>query len=60
MRCLKPGGLLLLMEFDWNLYSEDRVTACAIADGDSSGGSWMQRIFKGLLVTHSLVTGIGF
>ena len=45
--CLKPGGLLVLVEFHWQLYDEDKVTPAQELSDDSPRGSALQRIFHG-------------
>jgi hypothetical protein len=51
LQCLHPGGLLLISEFTWTVYADDRTTALEAASGDDSEGSWLQRILSGTFYT---------
>lgn len=49
--CLKPGGLVILMCADIQIYDEDRVSAVKIPDiekeGPDSKGSWFHKVIWG-------------
>jgi hypothetical protein len=44
-RCLKPGGILIIGEFDMNSCAEDMVSSqkMALDTPDEAGNSWIQR-----------------
>ncbi|KIM25780.1 hypothetical protein M408DRAFT_204068 [Serendipita vermifera MAFF 305830] len=44
-QCLKPGGLLLIVEFDMSFYAEDMVSSQKMATPNQPTGSWLQRYF---------------
>ncbi|PVF98123.1 S-adenosyl-L-methionine-dependent methyltransferase [Serendipita vermifera] len=44
-QCLKPGGLLLLVDLDTQLCAEDMVTIQKIATPNQPDGSWLARYF---------------
>ncbi|PVF99487.1 S-adenosyl-L-methionine-dependent methyltransferase [Serendipita vermifera] len=46
LQCLHPGGLLLIGEFSWTVYDDDRVTPLVAASEENSEGSWLQRILS--------------
>ena len=46
--CLKPGGLLLLVEFEGMFCAEDMVSAQKMATPNQPNGSWIQRFCYGM------------
>ncbi|PVG03394.1 S-adenosyl-L-methionine-dependent methyltransferase [Serendipita vermifera] len=42
-KCLKPGGLAIFMEGDFDLWSEDRRSLQVPASDENPNGSWLQR-----------------
>lgn len=42
-RCLKPGGLAIFIEGDFDLLGEDQITILEPASDNNENGSWMQR-----------------
>ncbi|CAG8651721.1 2079_t:CDS:10, partial [Acaulospora colombiana] len=44
-QCLKPGGLLLIVDLDTQLCAEDKVTIQKIATPNQPDGSWLARYF---------------
>ncbi|CAG7852682.1 SubName: Full=Uncharacterized protein {ECO:0000313/EMBL:KIM28354.1} [Serendipita indica DSM 11827] len=44
--CLKPGGMLVLVELDWQVYEEDKKTPASEFSEASLSGSALQRIFR--------------
>lgn len=44
--CLKPGGMLVLVELDWQVYEEDKKTPASEFSEASLNGSALQRIFR--------------
>ncbi|KIM34404.1 hypothetical protein M408DRAFT_325809 [Serendipita vermifera MAFF 305830] len=42
--CLKPGGIVIMVEGDIRPYHEDKVTHYAPADLEAEGGSWWARV----------------
>ena len=46
-KCLKPGGLLLVIDLDIMLCAEDMVTSQKMATPNQPDESWIQRYFYG-------------
>jgi hypothetical protein len=46
-KCLKPGGVAIFMEGDFDLWSEDRRSLQVPASDDNPNGSWLQRWMQG-------------
>ncbi|KAG8804778.1 hypothetical protein FRC16_000032 [Serendipita sp. 398] len=44
--CLRPGGLLILAEIDWQLYEEDMKTPVIPASDEHPKGCWIQRFLE--------------
>lgn len=56
--CLKPGGLLIMMDGDMRLYGEDMIHPAPLGvdveeGGDPKAGSWTARIVRGLSAIHT-------
>ena len=48
VRCLRPGGVLLLVEGDMVIFGEDlRPQPLADLEGAGQGGSWLARMLHG-------------
>ena len=47
VRCLRPGGILLLVEGDMILFGEDLRPYPMASIEDGTGGSWMARMLYG-------------
>ena len=45
--CLKPGGIVLWVEADYDMYSADRYIYMPFATAEDGSGSWFQRIAHG-------------
>lgn len=45
--CLKPGGLVIWMDGDYDFYTPDIHTYRSIASSSNPSGSWFGRIFYG-------------
>jgi hypothetical protein len=45
--CLKPGGIVLWIEFDFTIYFTDQITYIPPAVDDTPGTSWVSRIMTG-------------
>lgn len=46
-QCLKPGGLLLIVDFDMHLLAEDMLSSQKMASAHQPNGSWVQRFCYG-------------
>lgn len=46
-KCLKPGGILIVMESDLDLLAEDQKSFLPIATEDDTNGSWLRRVMYG-------------
>ncbi|KAG8830082.1 hypothetical protein FRC17_005476 [Serendipita sp. 399] len=44
--CLRPGGLLILAEIEWQIYEEDMQTPVSPASEQQPDGSWVQRFLQ--------------
>jgi len=53
--CLKPGGVVIMVEGDWRPYKEDRTTLYPLADLGTDGGSWWGRVCHGEVYDISAV-----
>lgn len=55
-RCLKPGGLVILICADTRIYGEDRLHAAKVPDtvreGANSEGSWFRKIIWGPYILY--------
>lgn len=49
VRCLKPGGMILIVEGDFELVKSDMVTAQDMHTAENPGGSWLRRFYHGKL-----------
>jgi 2-polyprenyl-3-methyl-5-hydroxy-6-metoxy-1,4-benzoquinol methylase len=47
VQCVKPGGMMLLVEYNMQLNAEDMVTTQKMATPNQEDGSWVQRFFYG-------------
>jgi SAM-dependent methyltransferase len=45
--CLKPGGIVLWVEFDYDAYAGERYVYIPFATAEDGSGSWFQRIIYG-------------
>jgi hypothetical protein len=45
--CLKPGGIVLWLEVDYDMYAGDRYAYIPFATAEDGSGSWFQRIIYG-------------
>jgi SAM-dependent methyltransferase len=46
-QCVKPGGVLLLLDIDLQLCAEDKVSAQKMLTPNQPEGSWLQRYIHG-------------
>jgi hypothetical protein len=46
-KCLKPGGVAIFMEGDFDLWAENRETLQVPASDENPNGSWLQRWMQG-------------
>lgn len=56
-KCLKPGGIILIMDADFNFISQDPMVYLIPASDTNPNGSWVARIFYGkedILATYPL------
>lgn len=49
-KCLKPGGIAIFIEGDFDLFAEDQVSILEPASEENPNGSWMQRWMQGMCV----------
>jgi SAM-dependent methyltransferase len=54
-QCLKPGGLLLIVDYDMHAYAEDMVTTQRMATPNQEDGSWYQRFIYGTIRCSVLI-----
>jgi hypothetical protein len=47
-RCLRPGGLLIWIEPDYGVFSEDRMAYAPVASDARPNGSWTARYIFGM------------
>lgn len=52
-RCLKPGGVLVIIELDTLLCAEDMVSSQKMSSPNQLDGSWIQRFFHGMSGVYS-------
>lgn len=52
-KCLKPGGIALVLGPELRCYDEDQNTILPMATDDNPNGSWFQRIQYGTLLLNS-------
>jgi hypothetical protein len=45
--CLKPGGIVLWLDADYDVYTADRYVYMPFAMAEDDSGSWYQRIVYG-------------
>lgn len=45
--CLKPGGIVIVIEGDYDMYSSDYHVALPVASEENPSGSWTSRFFYG-------------
>jgi hypothetical protein len=45
--CLKPGGIVLWFDGDYDMYTVDQHVYMPFATAENGGGSWFQRILYG-------------
>ncbi len=50
LRCLKPGGIAIFIEGDFDLFSESQVTIEEPASETNPDGSWLCRWMNGAFV----------
>jgi hypothetical protein len=46
--CLKPGGIILWLDLDYNLYSTDAFNYLPVASELIPSGAWLQRPIYGM------------
>ena len=46
--CLKPGGIVIWLDGDYDMYTEDQHVYMPFATDEDPSGSWFQRIIYGL------------
>ncbi|PVF95011.1 S-adenosyl-L-methionine-dependent methyltransferase [Serendipita vermifera] len=56
-QCVKPGGLILLVDYNLQLCAEDKVTTQKMATPNQKDGSWLQRFFYEVLCA-SVANGV--
>jgi hypothetical protein len=54
VRCVKPGGMMLLIEYNTQFSAEDMVTTQKMATPNQEDGSWVQRFFYGTYTFYSI------
>lgn len=56
--CLKPGGLIIIIDGDKEFYAQDRLHGVKIPDpvkeGPNSEGSWFKKIVRGEYVSSEI------
>ena len=51
--CLRPGGMIIWIDVDFDMYSNDQYSYREFATDENPYGSWFQRIVYGEGVDHS-------
>jgi SAM-dependent methyltransferase len=46
-QCLKPGGIIIWMDVDYDIYTTDVHTYFPIATDDNPDGTWLGRVIYG-------------
>jgi len=50
-KCVKPGGVFLLVEGDFEMYAEDTMHLLEPNDAQFPDGSWVARFFYGAILS---------
>lgn len=45
--CLRPGGLVIFMDGETDLWTEDQRDTLPSASEENPNGSWLKKIFRG-------------
>lgn len=54
-RSLRPGGLVLFMDGETDVYDENQVDTLPSASEQNPGGSWLKKIFRGTFFTFDFL-----